>query len=63
MAGGAGADPMKMAAARELAKLGNAMHRFMRAGKFQIKASENPASRKMRDTIKSHLTELMSSAR
>lgn len=64
--GGMGGDPMaqpKMAAAHELFKIANAMHRFQRAGKFQIKASTTPRSRSIRDSIKSHLTELMASAR
>lgn len=61
-----GGDPMaqpKMAAAVELRKIANAMHRHMRTGKFQIKASTSPRERTIRDNIKSHLAELMASAR
>lgn len=68
--GGAGGDPMagggmpmdgvKVAAILEGRKLAKAAHNFMRSGKFQVKEARTKRSRQLRDTMKSHVQEVLS---
>jgi len=50
----------KMAAARELQTIGNAVLSFQRTGNFQVKEARTKRSRHLRDIMKAHVRELAS---
>lgn len=58
----AGAMPVeepKMAAARDLRSIGQAVVNFKRAGRFQVKEARTKRSRELRDAMKQHVLELV----
>jgi hypothetical protein len=71
MGGGMGGDPAaaaagappaeepKMAAAKDLRSIGQAVVNFKRAGKFQVKEARTKRSRELRDVMKQHVLELV----
>lgn len=58
-AGAMPAEEPKMAAAKDLRSIGQAVVNFKRAGKFQVKEARTKRSRELRDAMKQHVLELV----